>query len=112
MPSLLPLRGVVTPPPARTSVNAHFATRMAERVAQELGVYCKSLFAPRAGGSGHHPAKHKDPPEVVEGAPSHALLIDDVSTSGETLELCVRALEAAGTRTTAIVWIGGETTTG
>lgn len=103
--------GVVSAPGPRHSAFIgvpHFATLAAERLADVLGLEHRPLFAPSAARhKGHHPMREKARPSLVGDAPKRALLIDDVATTGQTLEWHVRALQEAGARVSALGWIYG-----
>lgn len=108
--------GFVTAPPARHSAYAgrpHFASRLAEDLAEALELEYRPIFEPTpANRLGHHPAREKDPPKLIAEALEYGervLLIDDIATSGATLELSAKAIRAAGGRVSAIVGIYGAT---
>jgi predicted amidophosphoribosyltransferase len=102
---------LVTAPPAGASpVDRHFGTELAKRVAQELGAQYASVFEPRPRAKGSHPRHYAERGEIklAPGAPKGAyLLVDDVSSTGHTIEHCVKLLREQGTAV-AVAWIYEE----
>ena len=86
----------------------HFATEAVERAAELTGHKYAALFAPtKANRRGHHPAREKDLP-VPSAYPERVILVDDTATSGATLELHAKALQAGGSHVSAICWVYGK----
>jgi predicted amidophosphoribosyltransferase len=91
----------------------HFATLIAEKVAERLESPCKPLFESiPTKHLGHHPAREKEPPKLIlENLPEskRIVLVDDVATSGKTLEIHANLLAEAGMKVTCLVWVYGVT---
>ena len=111
-----PFRGIVAAPSARHSAftgRPHFATELARIVADSLGQAHGVLFEPTpANRAGHHPAREKEPPKVIaKNLPMDPciLLVDDLATSGQTIELHTKALREAGAAVSVIVWCYSST---
>lgn len=109
--------GVVSAPSPRHSAFKgvpHFATELARRLAEATGNTHEALFEVMgADRLGHHPAREKEPPKVrPEKLPREprVLLVDDVATSGQTMELHARALQEHGAKVMGLVWCFGQTT--
>lgn len=107
---------VIAAPSPRHSAFAglpHFASLIAEHVAEEIGTRSASLFEiTKADRKGHHPAREKEPPKViVQNLPRdrRVILIDDVATSGQTLEWHAKALREQGVKVSTAVWVYGST---
>lgn len=107
---------VIAAPSARHSAFAglpHFASRIAELVAVKLDTAPASLFEiTKADRKGHHPAREKELPVVIEKnlpRDRRVILIDDVATSGQTLEWHAKALREKGVAVSAAVWVYGST---
>lgn len=111
-----PFEGIVTAPSARHSAFAglpHFASHIAEDLAGRLGQKYELLFEPTAANrKGHHPAREKDLPIVIEKRlpmASRILLVDELATSGQTLEWHAKALREKGAKVSILVWCYGAT---
>ncbi|UOF77580.1 prtase [Caudoviricetes sp.] len=114
--SLETFSGIVAAPSPRHSAFAgipHFASALARQVAEATGNEYAELFEPiPADRLGHHPRREKEPPKLKDAASvagKRVLLIDDVATSGQTIELHAKALRSAGAKVSAIVWVYGTT---
>ena len=111
-----PFAGIITAPSARHSAFigvAHFASAIAKRMAEILELRHEVLFETvGASHKGHHPLREKDPPKlIVKNLPAskRILLIDDLATSGKTLEEHVNLLRSEGCKVSAMVWAYGST---
>ncbi|HSW65477.1 MAG TPA: ParB N-terminal domain-containing protein [Dissulfurispiraceae bacterium] len=108
---------VTNPPPggSRTnSTNGHFATSVASRVASLCNIKYRTIFAPRIrdAGMSHGPhTKGKTSAITSDEDPVRAnyILIDDLATTGSTIEECVHYLESYGS-IIPIVWLYGNVT--
>lgn len=110
-------RGVISAPAPRHSAFIgvpHLASIVAERISKATGNEYAALFETAAADrKGHHPAREKEPPKVIagrelEGVP--VLLVDDIATSGATMELHAKALKEKGALVQGLVWCFGSTT--
>lgn len=111
-----PFEGIVTAPSARHSAFAglpHFASHVAEELAGRLGQKYELLFEPTAANrKGHHPARKKELPIVIEKRlpmSPRILLVDELATSGQTLEWHAKALREKGAKVSILVWCYGST---
>ncbi len=81
----------------------HFATHIAKEVASRLGLSFVKAFGDRPASHHSHPGDWNDREQVQtlvgEG---HYILIDDMATSGVTLEQCVAALSSC---VLPVVWV-------
>lgn len=107
---------IIAAPSPRHSAFAglpHFASHIAELIAETLGTKSASLFeVTKADRKGHHPAREKEPPKVIEKnlpREKRVILIDDVATSGQTLEWHAKALMEVGVAVSSAVWVYGHT---
>ena len=107
---------IITAPSPRHSAFAglpHFASRIGEIMAESMDTQFVPLFeVTKADRKGHHPAREKEPPKVIaKNLPRdrRVLIIDDVATSGQTLEWHVKALREEGVSVSAAVWVYGST---
>lgn len=108
---------IISAPSARHSAFIgvdHFASVIAKMVAKELGSPYVQLFKPtKATAKGHWPTREKDAPVIIPNSVSsgaRVILVDDLATSGQTLEVHVKALAKIGVQASAITWVYGQTT--
>jgi hypothetical protein len=99
---------VTNPPPGATEPGRkHFATELAREVARILEMEHVDTFSPRPRGSASHPGHYDNRGDLVFAAKPPCgpyLLLDDVATSGTTLEECARELKRFG-MVLPIVWV-------
>ena len=99
---------VTNPPPGSTEPGRkHFATELAREVARILEVEYVESFNPRPRGSASHPGHYDNRGDLLFSStplPGPYLLVDDVATSGTTLEECVRELKRFG-MVLPVVWV-------
>lgn len=84
----------VTAPPRGHSLagRPHFATLLAEQVACRLGCSFVQTFGDRRLEGKAHPRGTRGEIEVVGRAGDRVVLVDDIATTGLTLEGCIGAL--------------------
>lgn len=103
---------IVTTTPARDSAFKgipHFATELAKNVAIATGLEFRQVFdVSAANRRGHHPAREKEPPQIISKAikpGARVLIIDDMATSGATVEACAKLLWTMDAQVTSVVWV-------
>ena len=106
----------ITAPNARHSAHIgveHFASKIAQLVAAKLGAEYVQLFEVcKTDRSGHSPKLRKDPPKIIVAnlpASRRVIIVDEVATSAETMEMHIKALREAGISVSGLVWVFGET---
>jgi orotate phosphoribosyltransferase-like protein len=107
------LNVTVTAPPAGVKRPHHFASLVAAELAGKLNFGFRQVFESRQKRTSSYPKKDEErgdmqiaPHHVIEG---HWILIDDVSSSGSTLETATHALIARGAHSVLpICWIYGS----
>jgi hypothetical protein len=98
---------VTNPPPGNNS-GKHFATALAKVTADRLGVPYHAVFE-RLDNKEEDRPYHKYGGIGLKGDPpaGFCILIDDVATTGQTLEQCIRLLQEHGI-VFPVVWISGD----
>jgi hypothetical protein len=102
--------GVTAPPSSKARL--HFASEVARHFGKRTGASYVDVFKPRPRKSSSHPAhwnRRGDMKLTGESVPSRLLLLDDVATSGTTMEEAVQALRSVRPEIIIIpiVWIYG-----
>ena len=99
---------VTNPPPGATEPGRkHFATELAREVARILEVEYVETFSARPRGSASHPGHYDNRGDLLlfrTPTSGPYLLVDDVATSGTTLEECVKELKRFG-MVLPVVWV-------
>lgn len=83
--------------------------QLAQEVSKALGVQlCRALSSSGSAGTSHPKQSARLTKfEVEEAVSGQVLLVDDVVTSGQHIELAMKALRSRGAIPLAIAWIGG-----
>jgi len=108
-----PMGSYVTAPPPGASAGRglpHFATLLAQETAAALDLEFILIFKPRPRKESSNPWSYDRRGElqfITDPPTRNCLLIDDVATSGNTIEQCANALKSYGP-VTSIVWIYGR----
>jgi hypothetical protein len=96
----------VTSPPGKQKRELHFATEIAKAVADLFQIKHEQAFKPRLFNETSTPRNYKKR-EQMQLRPglerSNWLLVDDVATSGNTLEGCLAALKPNGSAIAAVL---------
>lgn len=111
-PIALAANPIVSAPAARASNFAgigNYAEIIAAEVANLLGLRFERIFCPlKADRHGHHPARERSKPALSRAAEldgAAVILIDDIATSGATLEAHLEVLAAEGIKYVAVAWV-------
>jgi hypothetical protein len=89
-----------------------FGKRLAQDVAELLGLPCVQVFADRFSEGVSHPKEFKKLPplhRIADPLPS-MIVVDDLSVSGWHVEESLLALRRLGVAASAVVWISGSVT--
>ncbi len=101
--------GSIVPVPCGHSGPGCLSCRMAEALAERLGVPCVQAFGPLAVAGQSHPRKNARRPamqRVADLPPGPVILVDDVASSGSHIEEAATKLLEAASAVWPIVWIG------
>ncbi len=117
LPGLLAGNPMLICPAARHSAFIgveQFANAVAGRLAHELILQHARVFeVSKATAKGHWPNREKEPVQIrrefiTRLAGRHVFMIDDLATSGATIEHHARALQEEGAFVTSWAWIYGQ----
>ena len=91
--------------PQRHHDGFHGATAMSLGLAKSLGVPFLDLFGFSKEAKGHHPRRNISRPKLkpVKAPMGLGLILDDVATSGATMEAAISSLRSAGSRAFGMV---------